>query len=299
LTALHSLTLEDRARFEDLLRRHGGQNRPLASYSFAYHFIWREMFCYEWTELQGHTCLFATNADGTFLALPPLGPDPCTVFSRVFDLLHEKNGRSGISRIENLPWDLAEQCQHLGYRVEAKAGDYIYLQGDLAGLKGNRYKSQRAAYNQCDRQAVRIRDYRDDEAESCIRLFENWRTGIPVGEQASYVRQVAADAMSAHRVALRHASELGLIGVVAEVEGRLAAYSFGYPINPSVFCIMLEISDRNIPGLSAYIFREFCRALAKYRYINTMDDSGIEGLQRAKWAYRPIEIVKSHTVTIA
>jgi hypothetical protein len=183
--------------------------------------------------------------------------------------------------------------------VEAKAGDYIYLQGDLAGLKGNRYKSQRAAYNQCDKQAVRIREYRDDESEPCIRLFENWRGGIDVNQQASYVRQVADDAESAHRVALRHAKELGLVGVVAEVGGRLAAYSFGFPINPAVFCIMLEISDRKVPGLSTYIFREFCRRLAGYRYINTMDDSGIEGLQRAKWAYRPIEIVKSHTVTIA
>jgi hypothetical protein len=298
LPPFHPFVLADRGWFEQLLQANGNDDYPLASYSFTYHFIWRELFTYEWARLGGHICLFATNQDGTFLALPPVGPEPSDVIDQVFDVLGKRNCGSGVSRIDNVPFSFAERCESCGYRVRATAGDYIYLREDLAGLKGNSYKSQRAAYNQCGKQAApHVRSYREADLESCIRLFENWRAGIDPEEASTYARQVAEDAVFAHRVALRHATQLGLIGLVAEVSGRLDAYTFGFPITPSVFCIMLEISSRDVPGLSAFIFREFCRALESYHWINTMDDSGIAGLRRAKLAYRPIKIVKSYTVT--
>ena len=298
LIPFHALTLADRGWFEQLLLANLTEDHPLASYSFAYHFVWRELFTYEWATFGGHTCLFATNQDGTFLALPPVGPEPSTVIGQVFDVLEQRNGGSGISRIENVPSYLAQRCEALGYQVRAKAGDYIYLQDDLAGLKGDRYKSQRASYNHCVKHSSPvIRFYREADCSDCIDLFEHWRAGINEDEGSTYARQVAEDALSAHRIALRHATQLGLVGLVAEVSGRVQAYSFGYPINPSVFCIMLEILNRNIPGLSAFIFREFCRTLGSHRWINTMDDSGIEGLRLAKLSYRPVGVVESHIVT--
>ena len=103
----------------------------------------------------------------------------------------------------------------------------------------------------------------------------------------------------AHRVALHDAAELGLLGLVVEVEGRLAAYTLGYPLSDSVFCILFEIADRDVRGLAQYIFREFCRSLARSEFINAMDDSGLEGLRRAKQSYHPERIVTSYIVTAA
>src|SRR5207245_3921922 len=110
---------------------------------------------------------------------------------------------------------------------------------------------------------------------------------------------LAADAEHAHRHGITRAADLGLIGRVVEVEGRIAAYTFGYPLNATTFCILFEIADRNIKGLGAYIFREFCRELESYELIDTMDDSGLEGLRRAKLAYHPIRLVESYIVSPA
>ncbi len=52
-------------------------------------------------------------------------------------------------------------------------------------------------------------------------------------------------------------------------------------------------------GLGAYIFREFCRELESYELINTMDDSGLEGLRRAKQAYHPAKLVESFIISPA
>jgi len=59
---------------------------------------------------------------------------------------------------------------------------------------------------------------------------------------------------------------------------------------------LFEIANRNIKGLGAYIFREFCRELESYELINTMDDSGLEGLRRAKLAYQPLRLVESYII---
>jgi hypothetical protein len=110
-------------------------------------------------------------------------------------------------------------------------------------------------------------------------------------------RDLAADSSSAHRVALCDADELGLVGCIAEVGGRVAAYTLGYPLSDSVFCVLLEIADRQVQGLSQYIFREFCRSLSRFQFINAMDDSGLEGLRRAKQSYHPEKILPSYIVT--
>jgi uncharacterized protein len=98
------------------------------------------------------------------------------------------------------------------------------------------------------------------------------------------------DAASVHRRALSDGEGLGLIGRVVEVEGALAGYSFGYPLNRETFCIALEVADREKKGAAAYLFRAFCRSLAGLdglQWINAMDDSGLPDLRRTKASYRP------------
>jgi uncharacterized protein len=298
LTPFHPFTLADRGWFEQLLLTNPAEDHPLAAYSFAYHYIWRELFTYEWVRLNGHTCLFATTTDGIFLALPPVGPNPSDVIDQVFDVLGERNCGSGVSRIENVPLHLAERCESLGYRVQPKAGDYVYLQDDLAGLKGDRYKSQRASYNHCVKHSgPGVRPYRAADMSSCLRLFQSWQQNLETRVHTGLARDLAADSASAHRVALCDAEALGLVGCIAEVGGQVSAYTLGYPLNDSTFCILLEITDRQVQGLSQYIFREFCRSLSRFQFINTMDDSGLEGLRRAKESYHPEVLVNSFIVT--
>jgi Fe-S-cluster containining protein len=306
--ALQPLSLEDQGRFKTLMQEQLFAGDPLAAYSFPYHYIWRDLFSYEWAELAGHYCLFATNDAGTFLALPPLGPDPTgAAIVQAFEILAERNPVPAVSRIENVPEAVAESCRVQGYTVVPKEGDYVYRREDLVSLKGDRYKSQRASYNQCAKHAPLICTYSDGDFPACLKLFDQWRSGIKTAAD-DYSRYMAEDAVSAHRTALRHARELGLTGLLAYVEDKLVGYTFGYPLTHtlppegrgqgegSVFCILLEITDRGVSGVSQYLFREFCRQLGEYDFINTMDDSGLDGLRKAKENYHPVRVVPNYTV---
>jgi hypothetical protein len=114
-------------------------------------------------------------------------------------------------------------------------------------------------------------------------------------------RHMLADSEAAHREALAHHRELGLMGYVVRVDGRIRAYTFGYDRSPSVFCVLLEVTDRTVHGLAQFIFRACCRAAAERgcEWINTMDDSGLPSLAQSKRAYHPVRLVPSYIVTEA
>jgi hypothetical protein len=98
---------------------------------------------------------------------------------------------------------------------------------------------------------------------------------------------------------LVHYRELGLVGRVVRLGATVRGYTFGYRRSASVFCVLLEVADRTIPGLAQFMFRELCREATGegYEFINTMDDSGLPGLARSKRAYHPVRLVPSFIAT--
>jgi hypothetical protein len=300
---LQPLTGEDQKRFAEVL---AATPTVLSQYHLAPHLVWRSLFSYRWAELSGHLCLFAENDDGMFMPLPPLPltphPSPLTdtiaeAVDEALKIMRERNHRSAVTRIENIPEELKAAVERLGYRMTEKDRDYLYRASDLAELKGDRYKSQRAACNRLVRaHGFRYEAYRDEFREACQSLFEEWaeqQEARPLDEPA---RRMLRDCRAAHQEALASHAALGLTGRVVWVEGRVRAYTFGYDRMPSVFCVLLEVADRAIPGLGQVIFREVAREAVQqgYAFINTMDDSGLPLLAKSKMAYRPCRLVPSY-----
>ena len=220
------------------------------------------------------------------------------------DFMTTRNGGSGVTRIENVPEELMEDFQQLGYSLASKDADYLYRTQDLVELKGDRYKSPRAAYNRFLRaHRVRYTPYRVADRDACLALLQRWiaqkeETPFPHDHYVDLLnRHMLRDAALAHRTALYHYQALGLIGRVVWVNGMIRGYSFGFDRSPDVFCVMLEVTDRTIYGLAQFLFREFCRELKKYPFINTMDDSGLASLAKAKRTYHPCQMVANFIVT--
>jgi hypothetical protein len=103
------------------------------------------------------------------------------------------------------------------------------------------------------------------------------------------------DSVSAHEFAWGHASELQLAGSVLRRNGTLYGYTFGYWLDRQTWCVLLEVTDRTIPGSAQFLFRETCRQARAEgaEFINTMDDSGLTGLRLSKEAYHPVARIES------
>ncbi len=303
---LHPLTLADRPRVERALASSdlSADDAPLAACSFAYHFVWRGVLPYYWAELEGQLCLFAESPDGLFLALPPLGPGPLRpALDAAFEFMRARNGGSPVSRVENVPSSLVPCLEAWGYRLRAKPPDYLYRVSDLVRLAGNRYKSQRAACNRFEREhrgRVRFDPYRADDRATCEALFRHWSRQKQRGGLDGAAKQMLMDSESAHRDMLTHSEALGLSGAVVRIDGTVRAYTFGYRLAPAVFCVCAEVTDREVPGLAAWVFREFCRQALQqeYEFVNTMDDADLSGLARSKRAYHPDRLIPNWMASV-
>jgi Fe-S-cluster containining protein len=292
------LTFADRPRVE---RAAATLKTSLSAYALAPHMIWHHQFRYTRCEIAGHFCLFAEYADGIYMPLPPLGTGPyAEPLAQAFALMRDRNCGSGVTRVENIPDELRAECEALGYRLTPKDPDYLYRATDLAALAGDRYKSQRAAYNQFVRtHDVEYAPYHDQDGDACLDLYRRWAAQQQARGLDPVALHMLGDAAFAHREALTSHLALGLVGRVVRVDGAIAAYTFGYARSQAVWCVLLEVADRSIRGLAQFTFRKFCREAAEqgFAFINTMDDSGLDRLRWSKHAYHPFRLLSNFIVT--
>ncbi len=278
----------------------------LSSYSWPVLMIWKDLFKYYWTIIERQFCLFAKYTDGLFMPLPPLGESMTeSAVRRCFELMDASNPNPALSRIENLDATQTPFFEAMGLIIKPKEQEYLYDREQLVRLAGDWYKAKRWAYNRFVReqmgQKVRLEPYRSSDLNDCMELYTRWKNQHALNdtnsEDRAMDRMMLEDAASAHRRALEDFAALGLIGRVIRLDGEVVAYTFGYPFRPDTFCILLEVADREITGLSAYLFREFCREIKDYTTIHAMGDSGLERLCKAKLSYRPSKTLTSYIAT--
>jgi hypothetical protein len=162
----------------------------------------------------------------------------------------------------------------------------------VAGLRGNDYKSRRGEVNLFERTqagAYAWRAYTGDDFNACAILFDRWLDGRFQKHDNDIYQHMLSENRMVHRLVLSHAGRLGLVGRVVEVDGRIAAYTFGYRLSPDTFCVLFEVADLSLKGLAAFVFNRFCRdeALACFTWVNAMDDFAAEDLARTKLSWRP------------
>lgn len=299
---LHPLTVSDRPRIQAAIASARPELPvPLAAFSFATHHLWHSILNYSWAEIVGHLCLFASSHDGIFMVLPPLGPGPLhQPLHQAMRYMRMRNGGSAVSRIEHVPAEYHDEIAGLGYRLAPSGADYIYRVDDLINLCGDRYKSQRAACNRFEREHDSACDpYRAEDRDACLSMHSLWREQKERAGLNEWERLLLNDSSVAHDAVLSEHQSIGLLGVTVKIAGTVRAYTFGMWLKPHVFCIVLEVADRTVPGLAQYIFREFCRTVKEQGavFINTMDDSELPRLANSKRLYHPVATRPKFTLT--
>lgn len=299
---LYTLTLADAPRFARAL----GQAQvlssdALAAYAFPYHYIWTRHLPYWWMEFRDTLFVFAHSPDGWFMPLPPLGPRPIEeTAGEAFEMMRKWNGLSPVSRIENVMASHKKALERVGLRCRHKEGDYLYSAEALASLAGDRFKSQRALCNRVEReQTIVVEPYHERHRDGCFVLQERWARQKGDGQLDTTASLLLQDAKIAHALVFAEHEGMGLSGTVAIAQNSVVAYTFGYWLTPSTWCVLLEVADRSISGLAQWLFRETCRIVTAQGAvsINAMDDAGLPGLRAAKLAYHPELIVESYVIT--
>ena len=292
-----------------------GENHRLWSFSFASIFIWSDFFDFRIEFIQEHLCIFAYNQLGCFLYLPPLRKRNVQDKARpgalekemflstvheCFGIMEKTNRGNGISRVENVDGAHLEIFPREQFTWFNKAYEYCYFKKDLLSLKGNAFKSKRASYNHFIKNySHEFLPFSKEMFQDCSRLYQRWLKNRLEKSDDDIYNHMLYENKDVHSLALKHYEELGLIGRVVVVDGEIQGYSFGFPLNNDVFCILFEITELEINGLSVYIFREFCAdaQLKNYKFINAMDDFGMKNIEAVKLSFHPRVLFPSYVVT--
>jgi hypothetical protein len=290
---LNKLSLKDKQIFIKYL---GLVQHDLSTYVFENIYIWRRLFCIEWAIIEDNLCIFFKDKIGVFLYITPLGKNknPETV-GKCFKIMDRFNRNKDISRIENIESGDLSFYQGIGYDCKIKSYDYLCLRSSLSGLQGNQFKSQRACFNYFTKHydfeylPFTLR-HRDD----CLKLYDNW-AGVRKAQNPDHLYQgMLKDSRICLKIALESYSALDLLGRVVKINKEIRGFTFGFKLNTDTFCILYEITDLSIKGLAQFIFREFSQELTAYKYINIMDDSGLENLKKVKLSYHPVKLIPAY-----
>jgi hypothetical protein len=293
---LNTLALKDRRLFERFLALSGHE---LSVYNFSNIYIWKKLFKIQWQLIEDNLCIFFLDKMGCFLYLAPLGAKiNSSVTDEVFSIMDRFNRNKEISRIENIEAKDLAFYQGAGYLCRDKFGEYLCSRESLAGLKGNKFKSQRASFNYFDKHyKFKYLPFASRHKKDCLRLYLEWMASRKNKKSESVYQGMLRDSRAALEVLLGASRGLNVTGRVVEIEGKIRAFTFGFELNKDTFCILYEITDLSIKGLAQFIFRRFCAELEGYKYINIMDDSGLENLRKVKLSYRPLRLIPAFVIT--
>lgn len=290
------LSIADKKIFDQYLSL---EIHELSVYNFANIYVWNSLFEIFWYLIDDSLCVFFNNAGGCFMYLSPLTENiNQNIIKQCFKIMDEYNSNHTLSRIENIPEQEIKLYKNMGLVQKDKSGDYLYLRTDIAELKGNAYKSKRADCNYFTKNyKFEYRTYSQTDEQACILLLKHWIAERKLNHDDQLYRYMLDDIFFVQHIALKKYAELGLIGRVVLVEGKIAGYSFGYELNPDTFCIMFEVTDNHFKGIPQFIFRQFVQEMKDYKYINTMDDSGLENLIKVKLSYKPDKLIINSIIT--
>lgn len=313
---LHPLTVDDKSIFDQFYSLSRFQ---LSHYAFAPNYIWKEFYKLYYsiikssnnskidinTEVKEYLCIYANQGKDYYM---PILPIPCDIrevhYQKVvldsYHFMLESNRNPQFARVENVPEEFLPIFKDYGFKGFLKESEYLYAAKNVGELRGDDFKPQRNAYNTFIRHnpSVYYEPYEDIYLDECLNLYETWQKDRLDKYDDPIYQAMLDDSKSAHKIGISNYQELGLIGRVVRIKDGIQAYTFGYELNSDTFCILFEISDLSIKGLAQYIYREFCKELLlSYKWINAMDDSGLENIKRVKLSYHPTQLIPSYNIT--
>lgn len=291
----HPIELTDREQIQQIVRESECRNCDL---NFLNLMSWRFLYDTQ-VAYHGDWLLFRFKAEGHNAYLAPVGHGDWAAV--VGDLLEDARQQDtpflmlGCPEVQ-LGYINAAMPDYFYATADRSYTDYIYHRESLATLAGKKLQQKRNHANKFEKLYPNY-EYLPLTPEfipECLALREQWeeeKDNVPSG-------RLSADAeRRSIEYVFSHWEELGAIGGVLRIEGKIIAFTYGGPVNYDTFDTCAEKADFNFEGAFAMINREFARHLPEqFVYINREEDLGLPGLRRSKESYRPAFLLNKFTV---
>lgn len=278
-----NVTPADREWVQELVYN---SDRYLCEYSFGNIYCWGSVYGMQIAKVEGSLVLKMGANSYTW----PVGLEP------------EKAADKLIKQIPNIKFKCLQKSdieilnelypQKFTISSDNNYADYIYQSGSLITLSGKKLASKRNHINYFENNYSWHTEPITNENLASIRSFnDEWckKNGCGLNKELKNEQCAIERGFNSY-------DQLGFNGLVLIADGKVAAFSWGEPINSEYYCVHIEKAMFDQRGAYQMINREFVKAYgAPFKYINREDANGDEGLKRAKESYHPLFLADKYT----
>lgn len=287
--------LEDKEVISHYFKHHTSRS---CERTFVNVYLWSRHYKVQFAIVED-TLVFKSEDDGLAFAFPAGEPENV---KKALEVLMEYSKEQGYPFcMYNVTPDffaLLEQWYPGRFQIEydEDSADYVYESEKLATLSGKKLHSKRNHVNKFKSEYEGRWSYEPitkDNLEECFQMGLKWRNDNGCEEDEEKNAEICVTLNS-----LRLFEELELVGGILRVDGEIVAFTIGEPICSDTFVVHIEKAYANIPGAYNMINQQFVEhECMNYKYVNREEDTGAEGLRKAKRSYRPVFMVEKGNVT--
>lgn len=270
--------------------------------SFANNVLWAPFYDVEFAILEDMV-VFLSKRHGYSVSMP-MAKDEASqknlpkVMLILEDFFEQMGQAFHMHLVTKEKFKLLEQLFPGKYSIEydRDAADYVYEVEQMISLAGKKFHGKRNHINKFKENNPRwsYEKLTDENLEECLQMAEEWKKMNLCGEKGGKHAEFCVT-----RRALKNYKELGLKGGVLRDVSSVIGFTLGEELNRNMFVVHIEKAFAHVQGAYPMINQQFLiHEASKYQYVNREDDTGAEGLRKAKMSYYPVFLQEKGNVTI-
>lgn len=285
--------LEDKELIGSYLKQYPSRS---CERTFANVLLWSRHYKVTFAEVE-NTIVFRSEHEGTSFAYPVGKAEDV---KRALEVLEK------YCKERDIPFVMYSVTEDMFAQLEAwypgrfeieydrDSADYVYESEKLATLAGKKLHAKR---NHINKFMATFENWNYEpmgrqNLEECFQMALTWRNQNGCEEDEEKNAEMCVTLNS-----LRLFEELELKGGVLRIDGKVIAFTIGEPVCEDTFVVHIEKAFADIQGAYPMINQQFAlHECQNYQYINREEDTGAEGLRKAKLSYRPVFLVEKGIV---
>ena len=267
--------------------------------TFANVYLWSRQYPVTWAIVEGALVFKSQDETGLAYAYPAGEPDHVKHALEVMMKYSEERGYPfSMYNVTPENFEQLEAWYPGRFQIEYNRdfADYVYETEKLATLAGKKLHGKRNHINKFKKVYEGRWSYErmsKDNLEDCFQMQLHWRADNGCDDDPEKRGELCVT-----QNALRLFEELELTGGVLRVDGEVVAFTIGERICSDTFVVHIEKAYADVEGAYTMINQQFVEhECMDYLYVNREEDTGAEGLRKAKLSYRPVFMVEKGTVT--
>lgn len=285
--------LEDKDLINHFLKEDESRNCEMV---FANIYLWsREVYPVKYAIIEDTIC-FLSEAEGNSVTFPVGKGDKKKVIRMLKEEWENRGQEFKMHLIRKEQFQVLQEMYGDKVQIEydRDTADYVYETEKLINLSGKKYHGKKNHINRflATHEQWQYESITDENVEECIKMAKEWGKLNDCDKDKDKNAELQVTIMG-----LKMLNELELKGGLIRAEGKVIAFTIGQPICSDTFGVHVEKAFAHIQGAYPLINREFLKAEAsEYTYVNREEDTGSEGLRKAKMSYHPVFLIEKGIV---